>query len=459
VFLTCKGRTTVVNPASEAPAGRVPRGGPADVDAAVAAARAAFPGWAATPSAERGAALKRIAKGLKARQAEVGAAISQEMGSPLKIATAVQVGGPIAGLYSYVTRAALMDEERHIGKTLVVREPIGVCALITPWNYPLHQLVGKLAPALAAGCTVVVKPSSEAPLSSYLFAEVVAEAGLPPGVFNLVSGGGAEVGEALARHPDVDLISFTGSTKAGVRVSEVAAPTVKRVCLELGGKSPLLITEDADIEKAVTYGVQDVMGNSGQSCNTLSRILVPRVRYPAAIEAARAAAEAFVVGDPQDEATQMGPVSSDGQRDRIRDAIRKGLAEGARLVTGGDDAPEGLKRGYYVRPTVFSEVNNGMSVARDEIFGPVACLIQYSGEADGVAIANDTPYGLHAAVWSGDDEHAMRLARQLRAGQVTVNGGAWNYEAPFGGYKQSGNGREWGDEGLLEYVEVKAIRL
>ncbi|MNZ74953.1 3-succinoylsemialdehyde-pyridine dehydrogenase [compost metagenome] len=378
---------------------------------------------------------------------------------PVQWCRMVQVDGPIEGLESYVELAARMDEVREVGNSLVVREPVGVCAFINPWNYPLHQLIGKLAPALAAGCTVVCKPSQDTPLHAFLLAEMIDAIGLPAGVFNLVSGPGSKVGEALARHPDVDMVSFTGSTTAGVRVAQAAAPSVKRVCLELGGKSPFLITADADLAAAVRHGVQDVMINSGQTCTALTRMLLPASRYEEAVEIARAETLALKLGDPLDPASFLGPMCSASQRRTVLDYIRIGEEEGARLVCGGIERPADLERGYYVRPTLFAAVDNSMRIAHEEIFGPVLCLIPYKDEADALRIANDTPFGLSSAVWAGDREHGLRLARQMRAGQCFLNGGAFNYRAPFGGYKQSGNGREWGEEGLAEFVEHKAIQI
>jgi aldehyde dehydrogenase (NAD+) len=453
------GQADVINPATEEVAGRVPLGNEVDVERAVAAARQAFAAWSRTSSAVRAGYIRALAEQLKARADEMAGLITAELGMPVQWCRAVQVDGPIEGLESYVEIAALMDEVREVGNSLVVREPVGVCAFINPWNYPLHQLIGKLAPALAAGCTVVVKPSQETPLHAFLLAEMIEAIGLPAGVFNLVSGPGAKVGEALARHPDVDMVSFTGSTGAGVRVAEAAAPTVKRVCLELGGKSPLLIGADADLAAAVRYGVQDVMINSGQTCTALTRMLLPASRYAEALELARAETEALRIGDPLDPESFLGPMCSAGQRRTVRDYIGIGEGEGARLLTGGADMPAGLERGFYVRPTLFADVHNRMRIAREEVFGPVLCLIPYADEVEAVRIANDSPFGLSSAVWTATRQRSLELARQLRAGQCFVNGAAFNYRAPFGGYKQSGNGREWGEEGLAEFVETKSIQV
>ncbi|ROL70834.1 aldehyde dehydrogenase family protein [Pseudomonas vranovensis] len=453
-----QGLAEVINPATEAVAGRVPLGDEHDVNRAVAAARHAFGSWSQTPSSVRAGYIRALAAQLKARADEMAAVITSELGMPVQWCRAVQVDGPIVGLEQYIELAGLMDEVREVGNSLVVREAVGVCAFINPWNYPLHQLIGKLAPALAAGCTVVVKPSQETPLHAFLLAEMIEAIGMPAGVFNLVSGPGAKVGEALARHPQVDMVSFTGSTGAGVRVAQAAAPSVKRVCLELGGKSPLLITADADLEAAVRYGVQDVMINSGQTCTALTRMLLPASRYEEALAIAVDETRSLVMGDPQDPGSFLGPMCSAAQRRTVLDYIRIGQEEGARLLCGGDSAL-GLERGFYVAPTLFADVDNRMRIAQEEIFGPVLCLIPYADEAQALAIANDSPFGLSSAVWAADRERALHLGRQLRAGQCFINGAAFNYQAPFGGYKTSGNGREWGEEGLAEFVETKAIQL
>ncbi|WP_010220547.1 aldehyde dehydrogenase family protein [Pseudomonas donghuensis] len=452
-----QGLAEVINPATEAVAGRVPLGDEQDVNRAVAAARNAFGRWSQTPSSVRAGYIRALAEQLKARADEMAAVITRELGMPVQWCRAVQVDGPIVGLEQYIELAGLMDEVREVGNSRVVREAVGVCAFINPWNYPLHQLIGKLAPALAAGCTVVVKPSQETPLHAFLLAEMIEAIGLPAGVFNLVSGPGAKVGEALARHPQVDMVSFTGSTGAGVRVAQAAAPTVKRVCLELGGKSPLLITADADLDAAVRYGVQDVMINSGQTCTALTRMLLPASRYEEAVAIALDETRQLVMGDPQDPNSFLGPMCSAAQRRTVLDYIRIGQEEGARLLCGGDTGP-GFERGFYVAPTLFADVDNRMRIAQEEIFGPVLCLIPYADEAQALALANDSPFGLSSAVWAADRERALQLGRQLRAGQCFVNGAGFNYQAPFGGYKQSGNGREWGEEGLAEFVEVKAIQ-
>ncbi|WP_162095104.1 aldehyde dehydrogenase family protein [Pseudomonas chlororaphis] len=450
-----QGKAEVTDPATEQVVGAVPLGDERDVDNAVAAARRAFGPWSRTPSAVRAGYIRALAGQLRQRADEMAALITAELGMPVQWCRVVQVDGPIVGLEQYVELAGAMDEVREVGNSLVVREPVGVCAFINPWNYPLHQLIGKLAPALAAGCTVVLKPSQETPLHAFLLAEMIEAIGLPAGVFNLVSGPGSKVGEALARHPDVDMLSFTGSTGAGVRVAQAAAPSVKRVCLELGGKSPLLIGEDADLAAAVRYGVQDVMINSGQTCTALTRMLLPARRYAEALELAVEEARSLRMGDPRDPQSFLGPMCSASQRRTVEAYIQLGEQEGARLLWGGAAQYE---RGHYVAPTLFADVDNRMRIAQEEIFGPVLCLIPYADEAQAVALANDSPFGLSSGVWAASPERALGLARQLRAGQCFINGAAFNYQAPFGGYKQSGNGREWGEEGLAEFVEIKAIQ-
>jgi acyl-CoA reductase-like NAD-dependent aldehyde dehydrogenase len=452
------GTIDVYGAATEEVVGRIPDGVAADVDRAVAAARAAFPAWSATVAEERAKHLQRIQEGLFARQDELAQLIATEVGMPLKLAAMIQVGLPSAqvGNYAQVLRDFQFEEE--IGHSLVVKEPIGVVGAITPWNYPLNQIIAKVAPALAAGCTVVLKPSEVAPLNAFVLAEVIDDAGLPAGVFNLVSGVGPVVGEAIAAHPDVDMVSFTGSTRAGKRVSELAAGTVKRVTLELGGKSANVILPDADLEKAVAVGVTNCYLNSGQTCTAWTRMLVPRDRLADAERLAAAKAEKYRLGDPLAEGTNLGPLISDVQRDRVRGFIEQGIAEGAKLVTGGTEPPEGLGKGYFVRPTVFSEVRPDMTIAQEEIFGPVLSIIPYDTEDEAVEIANGTIYGLAGGVWSSDPAHAEAVARRLRTGQIDINGAMYNPLAPFGGYKQSGVGRENGRLGFEEFLETKSLQ-
>jgi aldehyde dehydrogenase (NAD+) len=434
-----KGMLDVINSTTEEVMARIPDCSAEDVDLAVKAARSAFEPWAATPTDQRAACLQRLADGLVARQGEIAAVIASEVGMPLPLATAVQAGLPARVMASFAKLLGEFAFEEQIGTSLIVREPVGVVGCITPWNYPLHQVVAKVAPALAAGCTVVLKPSEVAPLTAFILAEIIHEAELPAGVFNLVTGTGPVAGEALAAHPEVDMISFTGSTRAGKRVSQLASKTVKRVALELGGKSANIILDDADFEKAVKSGVNNCYFNSGQTCSAWTRMLVPRERHDEAVSIAKQAAESFTLGDPREGRAKLGPLVSDIQRERVRGYIKKGIDEGATLVTGGAEPPEGLERGYFVRPTVFAAVQSEMTIAQEEIFGPVLSIIPYQDEDDAVRIANDTIYGLAGAVWSSDKERAKRVARRLRTGQVDINGGGFNPLAPFGGYKQSGN--------------------
>lgn len=454
---TSQAHCPLVDPATEAVIGRVALGTEADVDAAVGAARRALPAFAQTSPEERADLLDRIAAVYERRLDEMAQAITREMGAPKRIAKRAQAASGLAHVKEAARVLRAYEADEAMGTTRVTREPVGVCALITPWNWPMNQIGCKVAPALAAGCTLVLKPSEEAPLSALLFAEILDEAGVPPGVFNLINGLGPVVGEALARHPDVDMVSFTGSNRAGVAVAKAAADTVKRVHQELGGKSPALVLEDAQLDKAVISTLRAAFLNSGQSCDAPTRLLVPRARLAEAEDLARHTAGAQLCGDPTSEATTMGPVVSARQFDRIQDMIAAGTSEGARLVTGGPGRPEGCVSGFFVRPTVFSDVANTMRIAREEIFGPVVCLIAYDTEEEAIALANDTPYGLSSYVWSSDLEHARRVARRMRAGMVHINGAFSDFSAPFGGYKASGNGQEWGRYGFESYLEVKSI--
>ena len=456
---TGTGTIDVTNSTTEEVMGRIPDGTPQDVDRAVKAARAAFPGWAATSKEERGKYLQRITEGLSARMEDIATVVAGEVGMPQNLSRMIQAGLPAMTFGSMAQIVDGFPFEEQVGNSAIVREPVGVVGAITPWNYPLHQIAAKVAPALAAGCTVVLKPSEVAPLNAFILAEIVEEVGLPHGVFNLVTGVGPVVGEAIAAHPDVDMVSFTGSTRAGRRVSELASQTVKRVALELGGKSPNVILDDADLERAVVDGVGKCYLNSGQTCSALTRMIVPRSKLGEVEAIAAKAAETYTTGDPFDSGTRLGPLVSAVQRERVRNYINKGVEEGARLVTGGAEAPEGLDRGYFVRPTVFSDVRTDMTIAQEEIFGPVLAIIPYDTEDEAVEIANDTIYGLAGGVWSGDPERAKAVARRIRTGQVEVNGGSFNPMAPFGGYKQSGHGRELGKFGLEEYLEVKSLQL
>lgn len=451
----------VISPVDGSTVAKIPAGTTQDVERAVAAARQAFEGWAATPAAERAALLKRIQAGLKARADEIAHTITQEMGCPIRFSQTVQVGSPVAVFGMYAKLLGDFSFEATIGHSKVVREPIGVVAAITPWNYPLHQVAAKVAAALAAGCTVVLKPSEIAPLDAFILADVMDAVDLPAGVFNLVTGLGSVVGEALAAHPEVDMVSFTGSTRAGRRVSEVAAATVKRVSLELGGKSAAIILDDADFSVAIPAVVAHCYQNAGQTCTAQTRLLVPESRYDDVAERAVAAAARFVPADPRRESTRLGPLSSAAQAERVRDYIRIGLEEGATLLTGGTEAPEGVPASNaYVRPTIFGRVRPDSRLAQEEIFGPVLAILTYpdGDEAAAINLANDTPFGLSGAVWAGSDARAEVVARKLRTGQVEINGGPFNLYAPFGGYKQSGNGRELGQAGLEEFLETKAMQ-
>jgi aldehyde dehydrogenase (NAD+) len=457
------GSIDVINASTEQVMGQVPDGTADDVDRATQAARAAFDTWSQTDPQERAKFLQAMSDGIGARNQELAETICGEVGMPMFLSQLVQAGLPQAVSGSYVQ---ILDEfafEEQIGNSLVVREPIGVVGCITPWNYPLHQIVAKVAPALAAGCTVVLKPSEIAPLNAFILAEILDEIGLPRGVFNLVSGTGEVVGEAIAAQPGIDMVSFTGSTRAGKRVSQVAAETVKRVALELGGKSANIILDDLEgeaLDKAVRAGVGSCYLNSGQTCTAFTRMLVPAGKQDEIVDIIRDEVEsAYTIGDPVTGAGRLGPLISDVQRTRVRGFIEKGLEEGATLVTGGAEQPAELPTGYYVKPTVFSDVSNDMTIAQEEIFGPVLSVIPYQDEDDAVRIANDTVYGLSGGVWGADADRAKSVGRRIRTGQLEINGGSFNAVAPFGGYKQSGNGRELGKYGLEEFLQVKSMQL
>ncbi|MDP6572379.1 MAG: aldehyde dehydrogenase family protein [Rhodospirillales bacterium] len=449
----------VYNAATEEVMGSVPAATAEDADKAVKAARAAFPGWSATSREHRAELLTKVHEGIVARTDEIAETVTGEVGMPLKLSKMIQAGNPALQFKQAAGLLSSFDFEETIGNTRVLREPIGVAVCITPWNFPLNQVGVKVSPALAAGCTVVLKPSEVAPLSVYILADIIDQAGFPDGVFNMVTGLGPVVGEPMAAHPETDMVSFTGSTAAGRRVSEVAAGTVKRVSLELGGKSAAIILDDADLAKAVKGAVAACFLNSGQTCVAQTRMLVPEGSYE---EAKRLVAEAvggWTVGDPMVEGTRLGPVASKTQWERVEGYIQKGIDEGAELVLGGTGKPDGLDRGYFVRPTVFGRVDPDATIAQNEIFGPVLSILTYTDDDDAIAIANNSIYGLSGGVWSSDEDHAMDVARRLRTGMVDINGGRFNPEAPFGGYKQSGNGREWGRFGLEEFLETKAIQL
>lgn len=453
------GRETidVINPATEEAFATISMGTAEDVDAAAKAARAAFPAWSQSSVEERIAVLKKIMAGIQARSADLAAAITSEMGAPVGLANAAQVPSGLGHFAAVLPVLENYKFQETRGSTLIVKEAAGVCGFITPWNWPLNQIACKVAPALAAGCTIVLKPSEVAPINAYILAEIIDECGLPPGVFNLVNGDGPNVGAAISAHPEVDVVSFTGSTRAGREVAKAAADGIKRVTQELGGKSANIILDDvADFGKAVFSGVLNCFGNSGQSCNAPTRMLVPKARMAEAIESAKAAAAKAVVGDPTNEGTSLGPVVSELQFNKINALIEAGIKEGAELIAGGPGRPEGLEKGYYIKPTVFANVTNDMTIAREEVFGPVLTIIGYEDDAEAVAIANDTEYGLSGYV-SGEPAHAQQIALQIRTGMVHINGAPLDISAPFGGYKKSGNGREWGLEGFEEYLETKAV--
>ncbi|MDO8860811.1 aldehyde dehydrogenase family protein [Haliea sp. E1-2-M8] len=447
----------VINPATEEVCAHISLGSEEDVDRAVAAARTAFETWGYSSREDRIEVLESCVATYEKYYNDIADAIREEMGAPKSLAVAAQAHAGLGHLQEALRVLRDFPFEEDLGEHRVFKEPIGVCGLITPWNWPMNQVSCKVAPALATGCTMILKPSEVAPLSAYLFAKVMHEAGVPAGVFNLVNGDGPTVGTALSKHPGVDMMSFTGSTRAGSLVAQNAAPTVKRVTQELGGKSPNIVLDDADLEKAVTRGVLHMYNNTGQSCNAPSRMLVPRARLAEAEAIAAKVTDKVVIGDPADDATTMGPVVSELQFNRIQSLIEKGIAEGAKVVCGGPGRPDGIDKGYFVRPTVFSEVNNDMTIAQEEIFGPVLVMIPYDSEDEAIRIANDTPYGLAGYVQGGDMDHARRVAARIRAGNVHINGASGGYNVPFGGYKQSGNGREWGAHGFTDFLEIKAI--
>ncbi len=447
----------VIDPATEEAIATISLGSSADVESAVAAAKKAFESFSETTVDERLALLRRIIEVYQAKSGEMAETISLEMGAPISLSRKAQAPAGLGHLLEIVKVLGRFQFEELKGSTLMRMEPIGVCGLITPWNWPMNQVVCKVAPALAAGCTMVLKPSEMAPLSAYLFAQILDEAGVPAGVFNMVNGDGPGVGAVIAAHPDVAMVSFTGSTRAGVAVASAAAPTVKRVAQELGGKSAHVVLDDADLENAVTEGVQTCFRNTGQSCNAPTRMLIPQSKMADAIRTAKQAAEATQVGDPLAAGTGLGPLSSKAQFEKVQSMIGMGLKEGAKLIAGGLGRPEGIHKGYFVKPTVFADVRNDMTIAREEIFGPVLCIIPYKDEDDAVRIANDTPYGLSGFVTSRDPERALRVAKRIRSGNVHINGARVDFAGCFGGYKQSGNGREWGEAGLKEFLELKAI--
>jgi len=456
---TGSGTLQVINSTTEEVMGTIPEGTPEDVQKAVAAAKAAFPAWSRTSVEERAKFCTRIAEGLTARMDEIATLVSQEVGMVKQLSLIVQAGLPVNTFQSTAAVAESFPFEEQVGNSRILREPVGVVGAITPWNYPLHQIAAKVAPALAAGCTVVLKPSEVAPLNAYVLAEVINDVGLPAGVFNMVTGVGPVVGEAIAAHPDVDMISFTGSTRAGKRVYELASQRVARIALELGGKSANVILDGADLAKAVADGVGKAYINSGQTCSALTRMVVPRSRLAEVEDIAAAAAAGFTPGDPFAAGSRLGPLVSQAQWDRVQGYIQKGIDEGAKLVTGGPGKPEGLEQGYFVKPTVFSDVRTDMTIAQEEIFGPVLSILPYDTVEEAVAIANDSLYGLAGGVWAATQDEAVEVAKQIRTGQVEVNGGGFNPNAPFGGYKQSGIGREYGKFGLDEFLEVKSLQL
>ncbi|MCD2172243.1 aldehyde dehydrogenase family protein [Rhizobium sp. C4] len=458
VWTGAMGGTSVENPADRSTVATISAGTTTEVNAAVAAAKAALAGWMATSVAERAAVLAKVGAMLEERQDDFAKAITLEVGMPLKLAKMIQVGLPLQSFQNTARIADAFPFERKVGNSTVIQEAVGVVAAITPWNYPLHQIAAKVAPALAAGCTVVLKPADLAPLNALLLADLFEAAGAPAGIFNVVTGPGAKIGLHLATHPDVDMISFTGSTKTGAMLAREAASQIKRISLELGGKSAAVVLEDADLAKAVKATVNACFLNSGQTCSALTRLIVPQARKDEAVEIAREATRAFVLGNPLDPATRLGPVISHKQREGIRHLIQTAQNEGGTLVTGGADAPEGLDGGYYVKPTIFADVSPDATLAQEEVFGPVLAILTARDDDDAVAIANNSRYGLSGSVWAGSEERATAAARRIRTGQIEINGGRFNALAPFGGFKQSGYGRELGEFGIEEFVETKSLQ-
>ncbi|MEE3310323.1 MAG: aldehyde dehydrogenase family protein [Candidatus Thermoplasmatota archaeon] len=458
VDATGEGVIEVVNPATEEVIGSVPVGSQGDVDAAVTAARAAFPAWRSTTCEERIEALNALSAAIKENTEELAQTITAEVGTPIGYSRMAMVGTPRVVARSYAKMLESFEWEEEVRNSLIVKEPIGVCAFITPWNFPLHQIIGKVAPALAAGCTMVLKPSKEAPLNAFLLADIIDKMDLPDGVFNLVSGHGSDVGEYMSSHPDVDMVSFTGSTGAGVRVSQAAAPTVKRVTLELGGKSANVALDDADPQLVGKVAIGACYQNSGQTCSALTRLIIPESMNDEVCEVISARIARYTAGDPLDDATRCGPMASARQQTSVSEYIQSGLDEGATLIAGGLGMPDGLDSGFYVKPTVFADVTPDMTIWQEEIFGPVLVIATYESEEEALALANDSIYGLSGGVWSADADRAMAFARGMQTGQVSINGGPFNISAPFGGYKMSGNGRELGLHGLEEFLEIKSIQ-
>lgn len=452
---------TVINPATSKPVLQVPEGSKADIDLAVQAANSALDNWSNSSAASRSGYMIKIASLMERNYNRLVTAHVESMGCPRHLVGAFHIDAAIEAMRYYAQLATTMELTERKQDTLIIKEAVGVCAFINPWNYPLHQLIGKVAPALAAGCTIVAKPAEQTPELDFIMAQIMGEAELPAGVFNVVSGLGPQIGPVMASHSDIDMISFTGSTRAGIQVAQAAAPSVKRVCQELGGKSPYIITSNADLATAIRYGVEDVMANTGQTCNALTRMLVPQEHYQEALKIAASIAAEQVVGDPELDATTMGPMASHNQRQSVQEYIQIGLDEGARLIYGGLGLPETLpahlQQGAFVRPTIFADVTNTMRIAREEIFGPVLCIMSYPTMDDAIAIANDTPYGLSSAVYAKNESEALSIARRIKAGQCYIQGSYFSLNAPFGGTKQSGNGREWGEQGMDEYIETKAV--